>query len=126
MVFLIFISNVYSKDFENEYRLCTLIEENGNSIDERRAKSIDEYERKLFINETELRFDKDEFFIFGYEYTNKDGHDIYKILNTYAYLDKNRNKFFKFDTYNNDTYIYKCRKPSFFEKAKMFYDYNID
>lgn len=129
--------NIAANDFENTYYKCTVITIGKGTysanISIKEAKNMNQYDMPLMINEKELKIGKAT----RYSFIRNDiiqntnvafyGIDVYdskvnKILSHYEmFLHPKNLKLYFFDSSNKGvrTRVFSCRKPSFFEKAKM-------
>ena len=119
----------------DEEKICTLIEQNGIEISERKAKTLDKYEKVMIKTETNLYLENGECIDHKYDHTSTLGIDNYKgefeeyrgyylIKEGISIFDQNKN-IYKCIATSPDTdgkflYVtYKCREANFLEKGKI-------
>ncbi len=119
---------VNASEFNNKYLECTLYKVNETPVALRRAKTLNETNLNLMIEETKLSFWESSYrgirrSEYSYLHKTPSGFDLYTSYNTaiwlnnekiltYAIKDVDTNRILKYK-------FYQCQDASFFQKMKM-------
>ena len=133
MIFLVILIGTTCFALDEE-RICTLIEQNSIEIPERKAKTLNKYEKVMIKTETKLYLEDGECLEHKYDHTSSLGIDNYKgeydelgiIMQGISIFSENKN-IYKCITTRRDLlgdkefhYVtYTCREANFLEKGKI-------
>lgn len=106
MIFLVILIGTTCFALDEE-RICTLIERNGTEIPERKAKTLNKYEKVMIKTETKLYLEDGECLEHKYDHTSSLGIDNYKGV----YDDDEKGIIIRmegFSIFSEKKNIYKC------------------
>jgi len=113
-------NNDDSEVFLKKYFKCTLIQKNCKHISNRVAKTMNEDDYDLILQETEALFAKNSY---SFSCKGKNGTDVYKNWDYPNIFLNKKNQFIFYKEGSleekEEILIYECQDASFFEKMKM-------